>query len=127
MRCMVQVTGDILHAKLVPAAHCASRQVNAMLKKAEKELELVDQKVGEKMHLIDKDRDGKISQEELLAAISFLRDSLDQEDLDHLFSKVQRDAEGNIDLEELIGDLKGDELESLEEADQHKHTAKVSS
>ena len=122
---------DMVDCEEEPGAEAAKivfNRVNAMLKKAERELELADERVGENMNLIDKDGDGKISQEELMAAISYLRDSLDEEDLDQLFSKVQRDIEGNIDLEELIEDLKAEAPDAIddEQALEEKPTREIS-
>ncbi|GIL66070.1 hypothetical protein Vafri_19678 [Volvox africanus] len=77
-------------AEHAPAA--ASKRLGArvtkLLHSIEQELDKVEVKIGDKLNLLDTDRDGLISRKELEAAISFLRKQLDPADLELLFQKL---------------------------------------
>ncbi|KAG2426023.1 hypothetical protein HYH02_014884 [Chlamydomonas schloesseri] len=70
------------------AAGAVGARVAKMLKNIEQELDKVESKIGDKLQLLDTDRDGMVSREELQAAISFLRTQMSPADLDLLFKKL---------------------------------------
>ncbi|MEW5310737.1 MAG: hypothetical protein WDW38_002505 [Sanguina aurantia] len=88
-----------------------SERVSRMLHKIEKELDEVDASIGSKMHVLDTDDDGVISEAELLEAVSFLKEQLGEEDLALLFSKLgittQKGIPTKIPISELLGLAKG--------------------
>ena len=56
-------------------------RVTGILKRVEKELDEADQKIGDKLRVLDMDNDGVISMEELHTAMKFLRQEMGEEDL----------------------------------------------
>jgi len=71
------------------AARLAGR-VPAILARIERELDAVDARIGERMHVLDEDNDGVISEEELKRALGFLRESLGEDELRTLLERLQR-------------------------------------
>jgi LETM1 and EF-hand domain-containing protein 1, mitochondrial len=67
-----------------------SGQVPAILARIERELDAVDARIGERMHVLDEDNDGVISEEELKRALGFLRESLGEDELRTLLERLQR-------------------------------------
>mmetsp|Transcript_17598 Transcript_17598/g.52868 ORF Transcript_17598/g.52868 Transcript_17598/m.52868 type:complete len:846 (+) Transcript_17598:182-2719(+) len=65
-----------------------SSNVSSILDRLESELDHVDSKIGESMHVLDMDNDGLISREELATAMSFLRSQLGEADLRHLLEQL---------------------------------------
>ena len=59
-----------------------SGKVSKMLKRLDKELDSVEQKVKTTMKVVDKDDDGLVTREEVLGALGFLKEELGQEDLE---------------------------------------------
>jgi len=64
----------------------------------EKDLHEVEQEVGDKMNLIDKDKDGVITTEELAAAIELLRDKPSEEEVVDVLKKLDLDQDGKVSL-----------------------------
>ncbi|KAK9846594.1 hypothetical protein WJX81_007347 [Elliptochloris bilobata] len=56
-------------------------RVTGILSRIEEELDHVDSRIGEAMHVLDADNDGLISTEELQTAMGFLREQLGEEEL----------------------------------------------
>ena len=67
-----------------------SGRVPAILARIERELDAVDARIGERMHVLDEDNDGVISEEELKRALGFLRESLGEDELRTLLERLQR-------------------------------------
>ena len=67
-----------------------SGRVPAILARIERELDAVDARIGERMHVLDQDNDGVISEEELKRALGFLRESLGEDELRTLLERLQR-------------------------------------
>ena len=79
--------GDPLK-KALGAERLADR-VPAILTRIERELDAVDARIGEKMHVLDADGDGVITQGELTAALGFLRDQLGDGELRSLLERLE--------------------------------------
>ncbi|EFJ43438.1 hypothetical protein VOLCADRAFT_106866 [Volvox carteri f. nagariensis] len=77
-----------LHAGPSSASKRLGARVTKLLHSIEQELDKVESKIGDKLQLLDTDRDGLISRQELEAAISFLKTQLDPADLELLFQKL---------------------------------------
>lgn len=103
--------GDKVSAALID-------RVDAMLQKLEAEIDDVDAKIGDRWILLDKDRDGKVTPEEVIAAAVHLKNTLDKEGVQELISSLSKDRDGKIFVEDIIklgsqADAKnGDEAES---------------
>lgn len=65
-----------------------SERVSNILHRIEKELDVADEQIGGKLHLLDLDNDGLVSHEELESAIKFLRDNLAEEDYKMLLEQL---------------------------------------
>ncbi|KAM0901156.1 hypothetical protein ACQ4PT_020166 [Festuca glaucescens] len=94
-------------------------KVDAMLQKLEKEIDDVDARIGNRWQLLDRDRDGKVTPEEVAAAADYLKDTMGKEEgVQELISNLSKDREGNI----LVEDIK--KLASqTEESNEQKETA----
>nr|BAK02432.1 predicted protein [Hordeum vulgare subsp. vulgare] len=77
-------------------------RLSVMVTKLEEEVETVENAVGMKLNVLDKDKDGVISVDELADALNLMRDKLSPEKVNEIISKVDRDHDGKISLEELI-------------------------
>ncbi|CAK9209487.1 unnamed protein product [Sphagnum troendelagicum] len=89
----------------LPADHVSSaliERVDAMLHKLEKELDDVDIKIGDRWRILDRDYDGKVTAEEVAAAAMFLKDSLDKASVHELISKLAKDPDGKILVEDIV-------------------------
>ncbi|KAJ0972981.1 hypothetical protein J5N97_020940 [Dioscorea zingiberensis] len=77
-------------------------RVDAMLQELEKEIDDVDAKIGDRWQLLDRDHDGKVTPEEVAAAANYLKDTIGSEGIQELISKLSRDREGKIRVEDII-------------------------
>lgn len=64
-------------------------RITRILKRIERELDDADSKIGERMHVLDMDNDGLISQAELRSALGFLQEQLGEDELRQLLEKLQ--------------------------------------
>ncbi|KAL6903575.1 hypothetical protein ACP4OV_004388 [Aristida adscensionis] len=78
------------------------RGVDAMLQKLEKEIDDVDAQIGNRWQLLDRDRDGKVTPEEVAAAANYLKDTLGKESVQELISNLSKDREGKILVEDIV-------------------------
>ncbi|KAL3144484.1 hypothetical protein ABBQ32_004224 [Trebouxia sp. C0010 RCD-2024] len=74
-------------SEIVPQKRLADK-VSGILSRIEAELDAVDEKIGERMHILDLDNDGLITREELETAMSFLGDQLGEDELRMLLDKL---------------------------------------
>jgi len=77
-------------------------KVDAMLRKLEKEIDDVDARIGNRWQLLDRDRDGKVTPEEVAAAANYLKDTIGTEGVQELISNLSKDKEGNILVEDIV-------------------------
>ncbi|KAK9786798.1 hypothetical protein WJX73_003279 [Symbiochloris irregularis] len=63
-------------------------KVSGILERIEADLDAVDTKIGESMHVLDLDNDGLVSKEELQAAMGFLREQLGEDELHTLLEQL---------------------------------------
>ncbi|GJN02458.1 hypothetical protein PR202_ga19811 [Eleusine coracana subsp. coracana] len=77
-------------------------QVDAMLQKLEKEIDDVDARIGNRWQLLDRDRDGKVTPEEVAAAAIYLKDATGVEGVQELISNLSKDNEGKILVEDIV-------------------------
>ncbi|KAK9291393.1 hypothetical protein L1049_019340 [Liquidambar formosana] len=77
-------------------------RVDAMLQKLEKEIDDVDAKIGDRWRLLDRDYDGKVTPEEVASAAMYLKDTLGKEGVQELISKLSKDREGKILVEDIV-------------------------
>ena len=74
--------------------------VSNILIRIEEDIDNADTKIGEKLHLLDKDNDGMITRAELQEAISFVKDELGEDELESLLQLLGSDESFSIkDLE----------------------------
>ncbi|CAL8464272.1 g3807 [Coccomyxa elongata] len=80
-------------------------KVTGILERIEKELDTVDTKIGEAMHILDTDNDGMVTQEELQTAMGFLKEQLGEDELRALLDRLndwQQDGATPIDVAKLM-------------------------
>ncbi|KAI3459092.1 hypothetical protein Pfo_015755 [Paulownia fortunei] len=106
-----RAAGDKVSAALI-------NRVDAMLQKLEKEIDDVDAKIGDRWRLLDRDYDGKVTPEEVASAAMYLKDTLDKEGIQELISKLSKDREGKILVEDII--KLADQAEDAETAETGK-------
>ncbi|KAF3521811.1 hypothetical protein F2Q69_00050810 [Brassica cretica] len=85
-----------------------------MLQKLEKEIDDVDNKIGNRWRLLDRDYDGKVSPDEVASAAMYLKDTLGKEGIQELIQNLSKDKDGKILVEDLV--KLASEIEDAEEA-----------
>ncbi|KAJ0254838.1 Leucine zipper-EF-hand-containing transmembrane protein 1 [Hirschfeldia incana] len=77
-------------------------KVDGLIQNLEKEIDDVDSKIGKGWQLLDRDRDGKVTPDEVAAAAMYLKDTLANEGLQQLISNLSKDKEGRIMVEDIV-------------------------
>ncbi|CAA7021579.1 unnamed protein product [Microthlaspi erraticum] len=77
-------------------------KVDGLIQNLEKEIDDVDTKIGKGWQLLDRDRDGKVTPDEVAAAAMYLKDTLAKEGLQQLISSLSKDKEGRIMVEDIV-------------------------
>lgn len=77
-------------------------RIDAMLHKLEKEIDDVDEKIGDRWRILDRDYDGKVTPEEVAAAALYLKDTLGHEPVQDLVSNLAKDKDGKILVEDIV-------------------------
>lgn len=77
-------------------------KIDGILQDLEKELDDVDALIGDRLRLLDRDSDGKVTPEEVAAATMFLKDSLAQISVEELVSSLAKDKDGKILVEDIV-------------------------
>ncbi|KAL0714789.1 hypothetical protein Bca4012_021768 [Brassica carinata] len=77
-------------------------KVDGLIQNLEKEIDDVDIKIGKGWQLLDRDRDGKVTPDEVAAAAMYLKDTLANEGLQQLISSLSKDKEGRIMVEDIV-------------------------
>ncbi|CAE5963001.1 unnamed protein product [Arabidopsis arenosa] len=77
-------------------------RVESMLQKLEKEIDDVDNKIGNRWRLLDRDYDGKVSPDEVASAAMYLKDTLGKEGIQELIQNLSKDKDGKILVEDLV-------------------------
>ncbi|GAB4855908.1 hypothetical protein Ancab_024548 [Ancistrocladus abbreviatus] len=77
-------------------------RVDAMLQKLEKEIDDVDAKIGDRWRLLDRDYDGKVTPEEVASAAMYLKDTLGKDGIQELVSRLSKDKDGKILVEDIV-------------------------
>ncbi|XP_058737497.1 uncharacterized protein LOC131609724 isoform X3 [Vicia villosa] len=77
-------------------------KVDAMLQTLEKEIDDVDAKIGDRWRLLDRDYDGKVTPEEVVAAAVYLKDTLGKEGIHEFINYLSKDSDGKILVEDIV-------------------------
>ncbi|KAJ4723801.1 LETM1 and EF-hand domain-containing protein 1, mitochondrial-like [Melia azedarach] len=77
-------------------------RVDVMLHNLEKEIDDVDAKIGDRWKILDRDHDGKVTSEEVAGAALYLKDTLGKQGVQELISKLSKDREGKILVEDIV-------------------------
>ncbi|KAJ0246625.1 Leucine zipper-EF-hand-containing transmembrane protein 1 [Hirschfeldia incana] len=77
-------------------------KVDGLIQNLEKEIDDVDSKIGKGWQLLDRDRDGKVTPDEVAVAAMYLKDTLANEGLQQLISSLSKDKEGRIMVEDIV-------------------------
>lgn len=112
-------------AQLLPSR--LGERVSRMLTSIEAELDAVETKIGGKLHFLDVDKDGKVSESELENALQYLRDQLSPEEMSELLVRLKKAASaaasGVIEVSGLANLAKGENNEDAGEASGQTSTA----
>ncbi|KAG8096587.1 hypothetical protein GUJ93_ZPchr0013g36412 [Zizania palustris] len=95
-------------AKVVAGEKVSSaliERVDAMLHKLEKEIDDVDARIGNRWQLLDSDRDGKVTPEEVATSANYLKDTTGKDGVQELISNLSEDKEGKILVEVLVDSI----------------------
>lgn len=84
---------DTLATELV-APRRLEEHVSNILLRLEKELDQAEATIGERLHVLDLDNDGLITEQELTDALTFLKANLDDQDLKALLEKLEFKPQG---------------------------------
>ncbi|KAJ4904975.1 LETM1-like protein [Raphanus sativus] len=77
-------------------------KVDGLIQNLEKEIDDVDIKIGKGWQLLDRDRDGKVTPDEVASAAMYLKDKIANEGLQQLISSLSKDKEGRIMVEDIV-------------------------
>lgn len=78
-------------------------KVASMLDKLEVDMEKVESTIGDKLHMLDKDKDGVLTTAELSEVISHvLKRHTSEEEAQKIASTVDKDADGILTVQELM-------------------------
>lgn len=92
-------------------------RVDAMLQNLEKEIDDVDAKIGDRWRFLDRDYDGKVTQEEVADAAQYLKDTLGREGIQELISNLSKDKDGKILVEDIVKlGIRADDINAEEDA-----------
>lgn len=93
---------DVEAAEKDAATSALSNRVNTLLVSLEKELDDVECKLGQKLKMIDTDNDGVIGTEEVRLALTFLKETLGEDELRSLLERLDSDMDGKISIGDLL-------------------------
>lgn len=93
---------DVQAAEKDAATSALSNRVNTLLVSLEKELDDVECKLGQKLKMIDTDNDGVIGTEEVRLALTFLKETLGEDELRSLLERLDSDMDGKISIGDLL-------------------------
>jgi LETM1 and EF-hand domain-containing protein 1, mitochondrial len=78
-------------------------KLDSMIFNLEEELHQVDSTIGDRLNFLDKDRDGVLSNEELMAAIkNILREHNTEEDAAWAVAQIDENKDGKVTVAELV-------------------------
>ncbi|KAL1189561.1 hypothetical protein V5N11_029919 [Cardamine amara subsp. amara] len=77
-------------------------KVDGLIQNLEKEIDDVDIKIGKGWQILDRDRDGKVTPDEVAAAAMYLKDTIAKKGLQQLISSLSKDKEGRIMVEDIV-------------------------
>ena len=96
-------SGDAARVLAADGPSRLSARLSSLLSGLESELDRVDASIGQKLHCLDLNRDGKLDRAELAgAAAGLLQEALQGVDLRKVLGDAVFDSEGNIKLADLI-------------------------
>jgi len=99
---------DIVVARL-------KKRIENMVDKIEVQLSKAEIQIGDKLHLLDKDEDGILSQEEVVECLQqVLKREITNEEAEELFLAMDTDGDGVLTVQELVAWLETNKLIKLE-------------
>ena len=108
-------SGDAARVLAADGPSRLSARLSSLLSGLERELDRVDASIGQKLHRLDLNRDGKLDRAELAgAAAGLLQEALQGCDLRTVLGDAVFDSEGNIKLADLIALAQEDDEQSEE-------------
>ena len=76
-------------------------KIASMIQKLEGEIQKVDSEVGESFNLIDKNKDGLITWDEVRDALKLMKEQLTEEEIDQLLRRLDKNQDGIIEVDYL--------------------------
>lgn len=109
-------SGDAARVLAADGPSRLSARLSSLLSGLERELDRVDASIGQKLHRLDLNHDGRLDRAELAgAAAGLLKEALQGEDLRAVLGDAVFDSEGNIKLADLIALAQEDNDHSAED------------
>ena len=110
-------SGDAARVLAADGPSRLSARLSSLLSGLERELDRVDETIGQKLHRLDLNHDGRLDRAELAgAAAGLLKEALQGADLRSVLGDAVFDSEGNIKIADLIALAQEDEEHSTEGA-----------
>lgn len=88
-----------------PTVKGLKTRLESMVSELESEVSKVELEVGDKYRLLDLDRDGTITVEELSGVVRILKDKYSEEEIQQIIESLDRDKDGKISVQGTIPDL----------------------
>ena len=102
-----------------------SMKVDSMLSTLNDELSQVEDKIGQKINVLDADGDGRVTPEEISGALATLRNKLDDRLVrEAIFDRLNLDTEGTVRVEQVLASLREKTAEIDAEIDEEIMRAK---
>jgi LETM1 and EF-hand domain-containing protein 1, mitochondrial len=81
-------------------------RIASMLRRLDEQIDEVDLSIGTELNVLDKDRDGVISVDEVEQALELLKEKPSEDTLKDIIQKLDRDGDGKISIKELVLSIK---------------------
>jgi len=76
-------------------------KVSNLIKEIDAELQQVDEKLGQSFNIIDKNKDGMIDREEIIAAMKMMKEQFTDAEINSIIEKLDKDHDGVVQVEDL--------------------------
>ncbi len=76
-------------------------KVSSLIKEIDAELQQVDEKLGQSFNIIDKNKDGMIDREEIVAAMKMMKEQFTDVEINSIIEKLDKDHDGVVQVDDL--------------------------
>jgi LETM1 and EF-hand domain-containing protein 1 len=76
-------------------------KVSNLIKEIDAELQQVDEQLGQSFNIIDKNKDGMIDREEIVAAMKMMKEQFTDVEINSIIEKLDKDHDGVVKVDDL--------------------------